>query len=320
MKFQSPTLTLFSKVTTMIFVSVSFLGSVASAQSETPAVGFASYAMLSPEWPCENARQAEASLLSLHHAILWNTFGTDFSCLDEYMKDKRLKTLEIHLINEVCQRNNRCGSYEFLSGLSVTEYQRKLVQHDEALLERLKEYVSPLATYVQEKLPKHTRCLISPGLESNLNNKAASILIDELRPLFPTCEFVWNPNRSNRKASPIDTTLYELHHSDAKLNKPCIANLDGEDIVFPTREAKLSHSIASVELKTYLKNTAACDVSYLWIAEFNGLETGKFLDPRQRPKERFPTFKTFRLLAKTIKQLIEETTLTKPSEEQMEQS
>jgi hypothetical protein len=275
--------------------------------SKTPSIGLAHYGMLDPEWPCDIARRSERHLHQIHQAVLWNTFGTNTSCLQRYLEDTRLATLEIHLINEVCQRNNRCGDYEFLSGISKEEYERLLLARDQKLLTKLHKYIKPLQEFLKTHLKSTTTCLISPGLESNLGDKAASILINEVRALFPQCQMVWNPYRLPGKVVPFKNVLTELHRSDAKLKAPCVANLDGEDISFPNRNARLPESITSDKLSEYIKNTAHCKVSYLWIAEFNGLNPdGTFLEPRSRAASNFPSEQTFRLLAKVVKQLQEE--------------
>lgn len=270
---------------------VIFLPSLLLAQSN---LGTGDYAMLSPRWPCQTARESESNLPVLRKAVLWNTFGNDTTCLSQYLIDPRFQTLELHLINEPCQRNRKCGDYEFLYGMSVSEYDQRLTHKDPALLERLKSYAEVPAKFLNQNLKSHTTCFISPGLESNLSMPAAKVLIDTITPLFPQCKIVWNPAGINRRAKPIPGTYFELHGSNVDLKAPCIADLDGEDISFPTRRAILPNYISSLKIPAYIEQFSECEANFLWIAEFNGIQSGPFIDPRKRIN--FPTKATFDLV------------------------
>lgn len=259
-------------------------------------VGLAEYAILSPQWPCDKAREAERDLPVLRKAVLWNSFGDDTECLLKYLKDPRLAALEIHLINEVCQRNNNCGPYEFLYGVSLEEYNRKLIMRDRALLRALRQYLSVVQKFVNENLRQSTVCYVNPGLESNLSREAAEVLIKETRILFPNCKIVWNPVGSSPYAEPIEGTVFELHGATPPLVAPCIADLDGVDISFPTRPALLPSYISSADIPQYLTRYSQCDITFLWIAEFNGLRSSPFIDPRSRPRSLFPTKSTLQLV------------------------
>lgn len=258
--------------------------------------GLAEYAILSPQWPCKEAREAERGLPVLRKAVLWNTFGTDTQCLLKHLEDPRLAALEIHLINEVCQRNGNCGPYEFLYGVSLEDYNHKLIMRDDALLSKLRQYLSPIKDLLDKNLRRTTVCYVNPGLESNVSKEAAEVLIEETRILFPGCRIVWNPVGINPDAVPIAGTVFELHGSTPPLVAPCIADLDGVDISFPTRPAFLPSSILSTEIPQYFRRYSQCDITFLWISEFNGLRSSPFIDPRSRPRSLFPTLSTFQLV------------------------
>ena len=258
--------------------------------------GSAEYGMLSSKWPCQEARDSEnrAGLKSLRKSILWNTFGTDTKCLEEYLNDDRLKLLEIHLINEVCQRNNNCGPYEFLYGIDKKSYESKLEEKDPALFQKVKNYIMRPSELIDRKLKAHTACFISPGLESNLSKSAMRNLISIIKPAFQKCRFVWNPVDSNSDATPIRNTVYESHGSAPALTPPCIANLDGEDIHFEERPSALQNKIDASALARYFDRNQDCNAAFLWVAEFNGIESEKFIDPRERLE--FPDGKVFDLV------------------------
>ena len=259
-------------------------------------VGLAPYAMLSEHWPCKLQQESTQSSEAYSFAVVWNTFGTSTSCLEQYLESGKLRALEIHLVNEVCQRNNNCGPYEFLYKIPVQTYNRKLKAKKPAFLAKVKKYFMSAADFVARKVPESVTCYISVGLESNLTKEAAQVLVQIAEPLFPACKVVWNPNGANPHATPMKGTVFELHHSNEPLPAPCIANLDGEDISFPSRPALISPSIDASKLPVIAKRFESCDENFLWIAEYNGLAPGKFVDPRQRTSSRFPSRATFDLV------------------------
>ena len=265
--------------------------------------GTAEYAMLSPNWPCSLARQSEneVGLKQLRKAVLWNTFGTETSCLSEYMSDPRLVSLELHLINEVCQRHNNCESYEVVYGLTPKEYNHRLINKNEKLIEKLKDYFETPSQLINNGLPKNVECLINPGLESNLTVEAANVLIELVRPYFPNCKIVWNPVGNNPDAKPLPRTVFELHGDDPVLSPPCNADLDGVDISFPSRPALVSPNIPSSDIPAYIKRYSSCSNSFLWIAEYNGMTGGPFINPRERTA--FPTLATFNLVNQALADL-----------------
>lgn len=279
----------------------------ATAQSTAPYPfglkgGTAPYGLLSPHWPCAASVDADREVPVLRKAVLWNTFGNDTRCLEQYLADPRLAMLEIHLINEVCQRHGRCGEYEFLGGMTAREYNAKLLARDQVLTERLRRYLGAPSTFVKQHLRAHTACYISPGLESNLSTAAAANLIELVKPYFPSCRLVWNPVGGSPQARPIPGTIFEAHGPSPALSPPCIANLDGVDVSFPDRPALVAPSIPYSELGEYFRRSALCDATFIWIAEYNGLMTNRtFLDPRLR--RHFPSAATLSLVTKTLRSL-----------------
>ncbi len=258
--------------------------------------GTAEYAMLSDQWPCNLAKESEKQngLKKINKAILWNTFGNDTSCLEQYLADPKLESLEIHLINEVCQRHGNCGEYEFLHDISLKEYRRKLIKQNQELTDKLNQYLAIPSAFLKEKLQKNTKCFISPGLESNLNTEAARNLIEIIKPHFPQCKIVWNPVGNNPDHKPIPGTIFETHGSDPDMQAPCIADLDGEDISFPQRAAILPNFIEHSKIPEYFSKYNHCENNFLWVSEFNGISGRTFIDPRMRTA--FPTLETFNLV------------------------
>lgn len=114
-----------------------------------------------PKWPCEQSLEVFNGIKVPRLAIFWNTFGTDNACLKKFLDDPRQKALEIHLINEPCHRNKRCGPYEFLHGMSLSDID-KLTKKDGALLAGLNGYFTQVSNFMKPYWLK-LRCYISPG-------------------------------------------------------------------------------------------------------------------------------------------------------------
>jgi hypothetical protein len=255
--------------------------------------------MMSDDWDCQLQQKTDSPLAELRIATLWNTFGTNTECLKTYFADSRLKAIEIHLINEVCQRRGTCGNYEFLYGMSMAEYNRALRIRDPEFLKRVNNYFKAPASFIAANLRPGTDCYVSPGLESNLDLSAARVLIQQARESFPNCKIVWNPVNGSKAAKPISGTVFEQHHPDASLSPPCIANLDGFDIGYPSRSPILPQNVPSTRLTEVAETFRLCDLNFLWIAEYNGISDFRRLpDPRVRTA--FPTESTFALVIDSL--------------------
>lgn len=266
--------------------------------------GLGAYAAMHPNWPCDVMMLGFEGVPEIRLSVLWNTFGNNFSCLRQFASDPRPKYLEVHLINEVCQRNKRCGPYEILYKLSVDEYKNKLNSKDVALISKIKNNVSPIADFFKDN--PSVQCSISAGLESNLPSKTYQILVSQIKPLFPErCSWVWSPVGQNAYgANPIKDMVYEGHGDEPeKVKKPCIVNLDGVDIHMKSRPAILPQYVDVTALPRFLASFASCDGAFLWIAEFNGIGRGGFIDPRKRTN--WPTKKTMLELQKYLIKPIE---------------
>lgn len=296
-------------IITLCAIIAACLGGARDAGAESsppPAValngGMAQYGLLSPHWPCAAAIAADRDLPVLRKAVLWNTFGNDTRCLEQYLADPRLAVLEIHLVNEVCQRHGRCGAYEFLAGMTVKEYNSKLLARDPSLVARLRDYLKAPAHFLETHRRPHTTCFISPGLESNLSKAAAAIVMELVQRYFPACKLVWNPVGGSPHARPIPGTIFEAHGPSPVLSPPCIANLDGVDVSFADRPALVTPAIAVAELEGYFARYARCEAAFIWIAEDNGLMgTRTFIDPRLR--RNFPSSATLSRVASTLQSL-----------------
>jgi hypothetical protein len=246
--------------------------------------GVAYYAIQHKDWPCDRTLKVFEGVAKPSLSVLWHSFGDNTQCLEKFINDSRPKQLEIHLINEVCQRNRRCGPYEFLANTSTADYEKRLASRDPKLISAIKNYAKAPSEFLKRHQGKF-ECYVSPGLESNLSDRGAKTLNDAIRPMFPGCAIVRNPAGINRARGLAGAEIIEVHGPNPRISPECIANLDGNDVSFARRPALLTAgSINERSLMDYLTRMQKCRAAYIWTAEMNGLNPHDkgFVDPRKR--------------------------------------
>jgi hypothetical protein len=260
-------------------------------------VSYATFNLTAPTFNCNGFIDATSSFKELHISFLYNTFGNDFSCLNRLLTDPRVKSLQVHLINEPGHRNKRLGKYEFLYGVgSVSQWNKKMTSRNSALKVKLTQYVAPLQENLAANLRDDIDLYVSPGLESNLGDKAGAVLVEWTRELFPNARVVWNAFRGSRNTiKPTRADLMEGHGFSPNIKAPCIYNMDGLDVAYPTRPALGQVNHREGGMKNWLQSGSPlfqqmekyanrCDVAFIWTQESNGLsyKSGGFVDPRKR--------------------------------------
>jgi hypothetical protein len=296
-------------ITSLIFTYaiLSFVacGSGGSSSSDSPDdprssgltnVGYAPFNLTAANFNCTGFLDATQVVKHLHIAFLYNTFGNNFTCLENLIADPRLETLEVNLINEPGHRNGRLGSYEFLASEGdVQDYDSKLRSQDAALKQRFAAYVAPLQSVLQN-LDSSTQLLINPGLESNVSPEAGAVLVSWTRELFPNARVVWNPlNPSQEQLTTTAADLIEGHGPTPNISAPCVYNMDGTDVSYPFRAAIGEADHREGTAKNWVQSgpplfqlieelANRCEVAFVWSAEGNGIDArnSNFVDPRSR--------------------------------------
>lgn len=271
---------------------------LAQAQSKKlENVGYAAFNLTAEKFNCQGLRSAFDGLSEIHLSFLYNTFGNNFSCLKLFLEDPRLKTLQIHLINEPGHRNRRLGKYEFLyTEGTPSDYNRKVSSRNLELKTKYIQYLTPLIEVLNASLRNDVELLISPGLESNLTDSSGKILIEWTREVFPSARIVWNPLKNSSNTLQTSTgDLLEAHGLFPSLKPPCVFNLDGSDISYPNRPALGEREYKEGESKNWIQSgnpmfqlheqmANMCEYVFVWSAESNGLDYRQktFVDPRRR--------------------------------------
>ncbi len=258
-------------------------------------IGISTFGIMSNSWDCDAFLKNMKGIPEWHIALMYSSFGNDkknYKCLERFADQPKARTFQFHLINEVCGRSGNCPWYEFHAPYSVGEYNKLWENKDRKLRQKFNEYVKPLKNFLEKTLPDRPwlECIISPGLESNLGEKAANNILDATREEFPYCKISWN----GQNIVSWNADLIEKHGPNP--NVPlgnCMVNLDGVDIDFPERRSphindgnEWSIAVGLNSLRKYIQYHAnRCYLYYLWTWEGNCVlngYTGKNPDLRQR--------------------------------------
>jgi hypothetical protein len=257
-------------------------------------IGYSPYAIFQENFECDKFIKSTKEANQIHLSTLWDSFGDKRDCLLNLLSKPRLKSLQIHILNEVCQRNGNCGAADFLRYISVAKYHQLLVTKDKAFLRQLRLHFKSVNQFLKRNLNPWTTCYISPGLESNLDYTAGKIVVDLARKAFPDCLITWNTMKLGTDSRiPTAADLTETHSIYSSLGSPAIFNLDGTDISFVKRPSFRGSSgwynpplHEGAELDKYMAvNGNKSRFVFLWTFESNCQDTGK-TGPRIQPLER----------------------------------
>lgn len=284
----------------LLVILLIFLFNINILQAQN--IGRAPYGIQNRTFQCNNFIESIKPLEEIHISFLYHTFGRRYGCIKKILQLEKLKSIQVHLINDTCLRNNRCRRYEFLYKYkSVEDYNRQWTRRTKPTLRRYIKYTRSIKNFLENNLPNNVECLISPALESNLKSPAAKILVKETRKLFPQCRIVWNsefPPKLN------GADLKEHHTKNPKVTSPCIINNDGTDIEFKQRRSVFPRIIKSGKgVRNFINKgiKKSCEFIYLWVAEDNCIDKNiytSFVDPRQRTC--YSAKETNRLVVKEI--------------------
>lgn len=271
---------------TLVFSFLLLTGCGTSAEEAKPLTltnyGVSAFAIAHDTFPCTEFLNAMEQLPEWRLSTLWNTFGNNLECLDLFLANNKTKLIQIHAVNEVCQRNNRCEPHEFLYEVTKEEYSRALEIEQVAPMFSIHNYFTEIKNWLFPRLKNNVECLISPGLESNITNfQAATNLINLARSVFgERCQIVWNSLSMANRNLPAD--YFETHGIRASTEPPCIRNLDGDDIEHTDAAGSALNTIDPEAVPDWLHIGSACKTNFIWSRESNCLTKNEWEPPLER--------------------------------------
>lgn len=207
-------------------------------------------------------------------SFLYNTPADTIKPLVDRLKRGDIYFLQIHLVNEPCLRNQRCGKYELLSGLSVKRFKRLIATRSSSFRAKVRRYASRASRRILPHLPYNTTCALNPLLETVLHRKEAAIFFSWVAPFFNhRCLLVWNPI-GNNPGAPIEGAYFSEGHGESirfDYRYPCIANNDGTPVL-------------KGRMRRFLHRYRRCAAVFLWSFGDNCNTDSDvvFTDPRKR--------------------------------------
>lgn len=244
--------------------------------------GVSAFALSHETWNCWQWMDAMDRLPEWRIATLWGTFGNWSDCLEATLKNPKLKAIEVHLINEPCDYNNRCEPQEYLYGISIERYNEILERQPFIEIMQLHDYQKRIRDWLLPKLQNETACYISPGLESNVHSfTAIKNLLELTRSVWgDRCKIVWNPKGTVNHNLPAD--VFEYHGIAANTAAPCIRNLDGNDIEIGIPSNAAMDNIHPESVPDWLALGDKCELNFIWSRESNCLDKGTWKPPLER--------------------------------------
>ena len=223
-------------------------------------------------------------------AMLWGTFGRNNDCIRRYLGRFSAvpHTLEIHITNNACLRGRICRRGEIVRGISPERYSRLLEQRDRPTISNLRYRIREIAVTLKKARNANTRLMLSTGLEDNYSTKAFRIvqaLVAEAQGIT-AFEVVRNPMRV-RGVTADHIDRLEGHGFAPKIGSAwtgrCIANNDGDSIVFRGRASKGQRYVSELPAFIAQYRAQGCLVS-LWWANPQGLlpKSGPRITPARR--------------------------------------
>ena len=228
-------------------------------------VGLSAFSGLSYDFPCSEYIQAMSKVPNPIMPVVYGTFGTDFSCVSNFIQLQKESIVEIHFSNEACRRNNRCYEGEFAAELPVKGYNAALEENDPAILHAIRLRLIDLvavAVSLSDVNPAVT-WILSTGLEDQFTPLAYSNLHAEIARSWPY-EIIRSPLDDNALGS----SLTEHHGVQVPCNTTTIASNDGDPL-------NVSESAA------FATNHRDCKATILWQSNLQGI-SGEFTRPRDR--------------------------------------
>ena len=259
-----------SKLILLVLILINFV-QLAEAQKNTN-IARSPLAITQKNFNCAAYKKSTENLPSYGLVFLWNTFGDSYSCLESEINNPKVKSIEAHIINGPCIRNEQCGKYEYIHDMTTEQLQAKIDADDTEIKNIFIKAAQDLSSYLLPKIRADQKCYINPILESDITFEEYNKVLSWIKPIFnDRCTFVWNPHTffQSTKDTPI---IIEKHGTKATFDtNNCFANNDGT--IVKNQD----------QWNAYFNRSISCIQTAAWVRSDNCMDSSKeFIDPRKR--------------------------------------
>lgn len=203
--------------------------------------------------------------------VVWDTFGTDRSCLTRFLKENahRPHAVRVHAMNETWRDDGGEGfEGDLFLGMTKGALSKAFTNRNPEVVATYRARVQEITSWLRSNENENTTAVITPGLEDVFDDAAyqvaRSIIVDE-----------WD-GKIGRNPLTDGTEKTEAHGSNATCE-------NGISIVSP--DGAVLRGDAS---RAFLDRSRGCLISFLWSPEHQGLHvrdgkiTGREVPPRAR--------------------------------------
>lgn len=119
-------------------------------------------------------------------AVLWGPWGQPVKFVQRFIDwaGDRNHCVEIHASAETARRTGRDGN-QIAKTLGVGAYNRALINHDPVVCEQVRKRIHTIGDKIFPLCKDSTKIVISVGLEDNLSDEAAAVLLSEAKKAMP---------------------------------------------------------------------------------------------------------------------------------------
>lgn len=241
------------------------------------AIGLSTFALQSPSFDCDGFLKLTEQHQQINLSVLAGTFGDETTCLERIAKTGKLNLVQVHLVNETCQRpGGVCYEpVEVFQGLPILYEQLITLGPDFPdsgwLYQRIELLV--LDTVMMLDALQVDNCLISPGLESNLSHFAMDLLMIFVRQVSRNrCALVFNP--VDDIGPNFEADLYEHHRGSLPTSSavpiPRVCSNDGTHIRHSNSFTEgYPRNMSIEEAARFVERSEDCEVTFLWAADIS---------------------------------------------------
>lgn len=194
------------------------------------------------------------------------TFGQRIGNLRAFLREAKVSSARIHLLNTTCVRNQTCGAYEIVNGFNISSLDLAIRRLDPRILGPVKKRTKLYHDFFTYEFPG-VKPLISPALEHNLSKEAWRVLADTVKQVWPAVQLV--NSAMDGKGERYRGAWIEDHGNTGLTPGADIISTDGVEIM-------------DINSMKYVNDTSHSRIAFRWSRRNNCRAQGNFVDPRER--------------------------------------